>query len=120
MVPDNFKYAGYCHCSECRRFSGSIFSAFGGIPKTNFKILAGEELISHFQKSENTVLASCQKCGSSLYADKLKTGMLHIRLGALNEAPGLKPQAHVFTGSKVSWYEINDGLPQFEAAPPVR
>lgn len=28
QIPDTLEYAGYCHCSECRRFSGSAFSAF--------------------------------------------------------------------------------------------
>ena len=24
-VPDELRYAGYCHCPDCRRFSGSCY-----------------------------------------------------------------------------------------------
>lgn len=115
-IPDALQYARYCHCSECRRFSGSVFSAFGGIPKTNFRLLKGAESIKQFRKSANTLLAFCGTCGSSLYAEKLDRDMLHLRLGSLADAPSVTPQAHVFVGSKVPWFDIHDGLPQFEAS----
>jgi len=114
-IPDALQYAGYCHCSECRRFSGSIFSAFGGIPKESFHIAKGAENIKHYQKSANTVLGFCNVCGSSLYADKPQKGMIHLRLGTLHDVPSLTPQTHAFVGSKVPWYQIKDDLKQFEA-----
>lgn len=118
-VPDSFKYAGYCHCSECRRFSGSAFSAFGGISEADFRLLKGAEAITHYKKSENTTLAFCRICGSSLYGEKPNLGLLHLRLGTLGEAPSLTPQFHSFVGSKAPWHEITDKLPQFEARRPT-
>jgi len=114
-VNDNFRYSGYCHCSDCRRFSGSASSAMAGIPHEEFKILQGAEAIKRYVKSENTVLAFCQQCGSSLYAEKPQRGMLHLRLGVLNEAPYLRPQFHSYVGSKAEWDTIGDGLAQYEA-----
>jgi len=114
-VQDNFTYMGFCHCSECRRFSGSAFSAMGGIPTSSFRVLKGQENISHFNKSENSVLGFCRVCGSSLYALKPQKGMVHLRLGTLSEAPSMTPQFHSYVGSKVSWHQIGDALPQFEA-----
>jgi hypothetical protein len=90
-----------------------LFSAFGGIPKDQFRLLRGAELIRQFHKSENTILCFCGNCGSSLYAEKPKRNMIHLRLGSLRDEPSLKPQAHAFVSSKVSWYQIHDGLPQF-------
>lgn len=114
VIPDALQYAGYCHCSECRRFSGSIFSAFGGIPKSDFRVVKGIEHIKHYRKSEKTVLGFCSECGSSLYADKPQRGMVHLRLGSLHDTPSLTPQTHAFVGSKVPWYDIKDGLVQFD------
>lgn len=114
-IPDDFKYMGFCHCSECRRFSGSAFSAMGGIPLVSFRVLKGQENIQHYPKSKDTVLAFCRVCGSSLYAQKPLKNMVHLRLGTLDEAPSLKPQFHSYVGSKVSWHQIGDALPQFEA-----
>ncbi len=51
QVPDALKYAGYCHCSECRRFSGSAFSAFVGISEADPEVLKGERQIASYRKS---------------------------------------------------------------------
>jgi hypothetical protein len=34
--------------------------------------------------------------------------------GAIEGDPGIKPESHIFIGSKAPWHEINDNLPQFE------
>lgn len=118
-APDDLRYAGYCHCTDCRQFSGSAFSAYGGLPKADFRVLKGQDSIAHYRKSENTVLGFCRICGSSLYADKPNKGMIHIRLGTLEQAPSLRPQTHSYVGSKAAWFEIRDELPQFQAARPA-
>jgi hypothetical protein len=38
-------------------------------------------------------------------------------MGSLDDDPGLRPQAHIFVGSKAIWYEIADDLPQFAEYP---
>ncbi len=117
QVPDALEYAGYCHCSECRRFSGSAFSAFGGIAEGNLRVVKGERHITSYRKSEDSLMCFCSVCGSSLFSRKLKTGMVHLRLGTLVDTPSMQPQAHLFTGSKASWYQIEDGLPRFDTLP---
>ena len=114
-VTDTFKYSGFCHCSDCRRFSGSAASAMAGIEAEEFRIEKGADAITTYEKSASTVLAFCRVCGSSLYAVKPKRNMVHLRLGTLNEAPNLAPQFHSYVGSKATWDQICDGLPQFEA-----
>lgn len=114
-VADAFEYARFCHCSECRRFSGSAFSAFGGITKSKFKLIKGADNVRHYRKSEQTVLGFCEHCGSSLYADKPLRDKVHLRLGTLLDAPTLTPQSHVHVASKAPWYEIADELQQFAA-----
>ncbi|MCW7540229.1 GFA family protein [Aquabacterium sp. A7-Y] len=118
-VPDAMKYAGCCHCSECRRFSGSAFSAFGGVPMQALRVTRGEQSLSRYAKSEHTVLVFCRHCGSSLYAEKPLRSMIHLRLGSLLDAPSLRPQFHSFVASKAPWYDIDDGLPQFEQGRPA-
>jgi hypothetical protein len=115
-IPDALAYAGYCHCSDCRRFSGSAFSAYGGVQATDFVLTKGYDCITRYAKSEHTVLAFCRSCGSSLYAEKPSRGMIHVRLGTLDEVPTLTPQAHSFVGSKAGWFDVCDDLPQFETS----
>src|SRR4051812_3693922 len=40
-VDDDFAYMGHCHCSECRKFSGSAFSAFGGVEPAKLRFSKG-------------------------------------------------------------------------------
>ena len=114
-VADDFQYMGFCHCSECRRFSGSAFSAMGGVAAAAFRVLQGQDDITHYGKSAESVLGFCRHCGSSLYALKPAKSMVHLRLGTLDEAPSLQPQFHSYVGSKVPWHHIGDELPQYAA-----
>lgn len=116
-VADKFQYALYCHCSECRRFSGSLFSVQGGVNGDQLTIDKGTDKIVRYQKTEQSTLCFCEVCGSSLFVEKPQWGKVHIRYGVLEPMPALQPQAHIFVGSKVPWYEITDGLPQYETAP---
>lgn len=116
-VPDDFQYAVYCHCSECRRFSGSLFSVQGGIDCHQLTIERGAERIGRYQKTGQSTMGFCEACGSSLFVEKPQWGKVHIRYGVLDPMPSLKPQAHLFVASKVPWYEIVDGLPQYQTAP---
>ena len=113
-VPDSFLYAAYCHCSECRRSTGSSFSVFGGIVDDDLTIIKGSDRLIRVSKSEDTEGAFCGTCGTSIYGSKPKLGLTHIAYGRLNEAPSLLPQVHIYTGSKARWDIISDGLPQYE------
>jgi len=117
QVPDEFEYMGNCHCSECRKFTGSDYSSVGGISSSKFRFESGDEYVTTYQKSEETELAFCSCCGSSLYSRKVTRGMHNIRLGILDSVPSHKPSFHIFVGSKAPWLEIADNLKQFENGP---
>ena len=119
-VDDDFQYMGHCHCSQCRKFSGSAFSAFGGIEPDKLRITRGAGLVNRYEKAPQIWLAFCRNCGSSLYSDKLGRGMLHLRIGTLDDVPTRRPNYHVYVGSKAEWHDIRDDLMQFTEAPSRR
>ena len=43
-VSDQFQFIGYCHCSECRKWSGSAFATGGMVGSGDLEITSGEEL----------------------------------------------------------------------------
>jgi hypothetical protein len=80
-------------------------------------MLTGEEFLTSFKSSDNVTKYFCKVCGSPLHSTYLdKPNVIGIALGAL-EGMESKPEANIFTSSKVSWYEITDGLPQYESWP---
>lgn len=118
-LPDRFDYMGNCHCGECRKFSGSDYASVGGLDGDKVEIVKGGEAIARFQKSEETSLAFCRHCGSSLFSQKRSSGKINLRLGVLDEVPIQRPGFHIFVGSKAPWHRIGDDCPQFETRPPA-
>ncbi len=43
---------------------------------------------------------------------------IFVPLGNLDNDPGGRPEAHIFVGSKATWHEISDDVPQFDVYPP--
>lgn len=40
-VPDDFRYAANCHCSNCRRVTGSAFKPFAGMERARLVVGKG-------------------------------------------------------------------------------
>ena len=113
-IKDRVLYAGYCHCSQCRRFSGTASTALGGIAAEDLTITSGADLLARYVKSPATTLVFCSICGSSLYAEKPLFGTLHLRYGCLDKPPTLLPTVHMYASSAVSWAPIVDDMPRFD------
>lgn len=104
----------HCHCTMCRKFHGAAFSTFGSVPNTGFRWLAGENLLKTFTAKNGTKRSFCSQCGSSLlFASPGDSGSVEFSLATLDVAPALTPDAHIYTGTKVDWLTIEDGLPKY-------
>jgi hypothetical protein len=60
----------------------------------------------------------CQKCGSGAPRVNRENAIAYVPAGVLDTAPGIKPLARIFVGSKASWVDITDGIAQFDELPP--
>ena len=112
-VADEFLYAGYCHCPDCRASSGSASSPFAGIQKEKLQLICDEDSISRFYKNRDNVIHFCRHCSSWLFSIVRNGEFAHIRLGILTDDPSIRPSFHIFVGSKALWDTIYDELPQF-------
>ena len=112
-VEDTFLYASNCHCSRCRAATGSAFKAFAGIEREKLEIIDGlDALLVVGEEALNDT--RCRVCGSLLYSVVRDGAYVHVALGSLVDPPSMRPARHIFVGSKAPWFEITDGLPQFE------
>jgi hypothetical protein len=112
-VKDEFVYALNCHCSSCRRATGSAFKPFAGIERAKLDITQGEGRLLTFG-DESGHDARCSRCGSLLYSVVREGAFVHVTLGTLVDTPTIRPTAHIFVGSKAPWFTITDDLPQHE------
>ena len=60
-----------------------------------------------------TTVQRCAACGSLLFSVVRDGAYVHVALGSLVNAHGIRPTEHIFVGSKAPWFEITDDLPQF-------
>ena len=117
-VDDAFVYAMNCHCSNCRRATGSAFKPFAGIQRDRLDVVAGDEHLMIFGDDERAHDVHCGVCGSLLYSVVREGAYVHVAMGTLVDDPTIRASAHIFVGSKANWHRITDELPQFEQLPP--
>jgi hypothetical protein len=111
--------AGFCHCQQCRRASGSAFAANAPVRTRYFALTAGADLVSEYESSPGKFRAFCRRCGSPLYSRRdSEPEIRRLRLGSFDGDPGRRPLAHVWVVSKAPWYSIEDSLPRYPEAPP--
>jgi hypothetical protein len=112
-VADEFRYAANCHCSNCRRATGSAFKPFAGIERDKLRITAGEADLMRFGE-ESGHDSHCKLCGSLLYSVVGDGTLVHVAMGTLVDDPAIRPTVHIFVGSKAPWFTITDDLPRYE------
>jgi hypothetical protein len=108
----------YCHCTRCRKSSGSAFVTSTEIKRSSFRITQGQEFIKKFENPGAVDRFFCSECGSQLYSQREATpDVMRIRLGTIDTAFNERVSAHIFVGSKAQWSEIADDAPQYEERP---
>ena len=102
-----------CHCSQCRRTSGSFVAASRTLNAG--LIMQKSETLSWYRSSYRAERGFCTRCGSNLFwRQTAGPGMdqTSIMAGTLDAPTGLKVMQHIFVADKSDYYEITDGLPQ--------
>jgi hypothetical protein len=105
----------HCHCSMCRKHHGAAFATFVAAPTAAFHWLSGDNAVGQYQSSERGARQFCRHCGSVAPMPLPGTELTIAPAGNLEGDPGIRPQSHIFVGSKAVWYTITDDLPQHEA-----
>lgn len=106
----------YCHCTMCRR-SGGHFDAATACAPEHLRLLSAQSL-RWYQSSAIARRGFCGTCGSQLFWEPAHGGHMSIWAGTLDRPTGLKPSMHIFVADKGDYYEITDGLPQWQGDSP--
>lgn len=109
--------ASFCHCSICRRLTGSAFGAWYEAPGEGFNLQGGEHL-SAYRATERLEIRFCRVCGATVLATHSSwPESRYIPLGTLDRDAEIVPEYHQFVGSKAAWFEIHDSLRQYDTWP---
>jgi hypothetical protein len=102
-----------CHCSECRRLTGTAFALNALIESDRLEILAGEvgpaPVVGASGKPQ--ALFRCANCQVALWSHYPGAGtkLAFVRVGTLDEPGRLPPDIHIFTSTKLPWLKLPDG-----------
>jgi hypothetical protein len=111
---------GQCHCSLCRKASGTGSNAVLLTSTRSFRWVAGEDLAHTWQRPSGWSNSFCRVCGSPLPLLHPNGKILWIPAGILDDDPGTRIEQHIFVDSKAPWDEIAGAAPQYAEGAPAR
>ncbi len=111
---------GACHCVDCQKSGGGGPNYVALAPKAALEITKGEprRFTRKGGSGEDVTRVFCGDCGSPLWSEPASMPFMPVKVGAFDDGSGLSPQLHLFTASAPSWHLMQEGVPQFEQAPP--
>lgn len=109
-----------CHCSKCRKATGSAFHSGSLCRPSRFRWTRGADEITAYRSESGYETRFCRRCGSPVPLVDPGAEYVVLQTGALDQDPGSRPLRHIFVGSKAAWFEIADALPQSEEHGPER
>lgn len=107
----------YCHCSQCRKQSGHFYAATN-VPDIDLEV-EGADQITWYAASETARRGFCRTCGSALFWKHEELDYTSVLAGAFETPTRLEGESHIFVADKGDYYEITDGLPQYEKSSPT-
>ena len=103
-----------CHCTECRRFTGSVWHA-SATRRADLHVRDNGQL-KWFQSSLHARRGFCGNCGSSLFFDNERNDYMVTTAGTLDAPTEVSHRVHIFVSEKGDYYELADDLPKHERA----
>lgn len=111
-------FVNCCHCSWCRRETGTAF-VINAIIEADRVTLTRGEIAYHdlpTASGRGQRVARCQSCRAALWSHYGGSGpkIAFVRAGTLDDPSQCPPDAMIFTNDKLSWLVLPPGIPAFE------
>ena len=91
-----------CHCSLCRKASGSVGNAILIVPAARFRWTRGEDHAVTFALRPTYSITRCKTCGTPLPAES-DAQNVYVTAGTLDVPLGKGVRAHLFCASRADW-----------------
>lgn len=119
-VTGPFEAFHWCHCSRCRKDTGSAHASNVFARPGSIRWLSGADAVKRFDlpEAQRFAKAFCVHCGSPVpYVNRSGTHLI-VPAGALDTDPGLAPQDNIHWQSRAAWYDAGVAAPRYESEPP--
>jgi len=107
-----------CHCSRCRKDTGSAHASNLFSSSAKITWISGKEQVKTYrvEGTEHTK-SFCPHCGSALPTLQMKDTLLVVPAGSLDSDPQISPKGHIYMESRASWDNNLENLPQYPQLP---
>jgi hypothetical protein len=100
----------YCHCRMYRRAAGAPVVARLIVATAAFAWIKGEPAL--YRSSAEAERLFCPACGTQL-ALRDEPDYLDVTLASLDHPEAVRPSYHIWTMSRIAWFETADDLPRY-------
>ncbi|MGQ0429456.1 MAG: GFA family protein [Gammaproteobacteria bacterium] len=118
-VDGPFPWLYQCHCSLCRKQGGSVTNTGLIVAADKFRWLAGEGLISKWQRATGFRSHFCSRCGAPVPNPLRSTGYVWVPSGLLDGDEPLEIGMQLYVDSRAPWATVPADMPRHETAPPL-
>ena len=109
----------HCHCSRCRKASGTGHATNLFLTGANLVFTRGEALLKRFKvpEAERFARQFCTECGSAVARYVPELNGVVVPAGSLDSEPPIKPQARIYWDSRADWSCTDEPLPHYAEMP---
>lgn len=118
QVSGKFEAFFLCHCSRCRKDTGSAHAANLFSSTATLAWLSGQDSIRTYRVPDTRHERSfCTECGSALPSLQANGGLLVVPAGSLDSAVDIRPNAHICCSSRADWDSHLENIPKLDGLP---
>lgn len=107
-----------CHCSLCRKQTGTAASSGSIVPTHHLEWLGGENFISRWVKDSGFTSHFCRVCGSSVPNQFRGNAYYWVPAGLIDDG-NLEVSVNIFTCDAVGWSQVDRRINPYESRPDV-
>jgi hypothetical protein len=99
----------------CRRAAGAPVVARLTLANDFFNWTRGEPAV--YRSSPDVERYFCRECGTQLVL-RDEPAFVDVTLASLDDAEAVRPTYHIWTTSRIGWFDIADDLPRYPERSP--
>lgn len=118
QITGPFEWFFLCHCSRCRKSTGSAHASNLFSTVANIEWMSGKDDLRIF-RVDGTRFAKtfCTTCGSPLPTPAPDGSRLLVPAGSLDTEVEIRPNGHIFCASRANWDDTLEDVPAFDERP---
>ncbi|MCH7742001.1 MAG: GFA family protein [Proteobacteria bacterium] len=105
-----------CHCTKCRKVSGTGSNAVLWIEPNNLKWIGSEDYVKTHEMEDGWQSVFCRECGSPL-PRLISAEAWIVPAGVLDEELEVVVRAHIYVENNPPWEVIGDDALQYQQVP---